>query len=121
MAGTKDAPQLISMSSPVPDSLDQDLRSTTATVTRTLSDYESTLQSQVERIRALEAELEGLSSANASLEEARCDLEFKLSRTVAAKDALATRVDDLTESVEGGFPAWSLHVQYSFSWYMYIY
>ena len=68
---------------------------------RTLREYETTLKNQTIRIQALERENEVAVSQSEELTQQCADLELRMSRACAAKEALSSRVEELTNSLEG--------------------
>lgn len=71
------------------------------TVKKTLQEYETTLKNQSSHIQQLEGEREMIHSHNEELEQKCTDLEFRLNRVTVSRDALSTRIDEITQSLEG--------------------
>ena len=74
------------------------------TLRRTLREYETTLKAQSSRIKELEGldrEFELLHSHNEELQEKTSELELRLGKMTSSRDALSTRVEELTEAIEG--------------------
>ena len=70
-------------------------------IKRTLLDYETTLKNQSSRIRDLERENELIVSQSEELAQQCTDFEYRLNKASAMKEALSSRVEELTNSVEG--------------------
>ena len=73
------------------------------TVKKTLQEYETTLKNQSTHIQQLEGEREMIHSHNEELEQKCNDLEFRLNRVTVSRDALSTRIEELTQSMDGKF------------------
>ncbi len=82
--------------SPLPhtDSLNTDVK-------RTLRDYETTLKNQTAHIEDLKRENEVAVLQNEELTQQCSDLELRVSRVCAAREAHSSRVEELTNSLDG--------------------
>lgn len=70
-------------------------------VKRTLRDYETTLRNQTAHIEDLKRENEVAVVETEELGQQCSDLELRVSRACAAKEALSSRVEELTNSLDG--------------------
>ncbi len=77
--------------------------SLSSSIKRTLKDYEITLKNQTAHIEELKRENEVAVSQSEELAQQCADLELRMSRACAAKEALSNRVEELTNSLDGTY------------------
>ncbi len=83
--------------------------SLSSSIKKTFKDYETTLKNQTTHIEELKRENEVAVAQNEELTQQCSDLELRMSRACAAKEALSSRVEELTNSLDGTY----YHFEYS--------
>ncbi len=77
--------------------------SLSSSIKKTFKDYETTLKNQTTHIEELKRENEVAVAQNEELTQQCSDLELRMSRACAAKEALSSRVEELTNSLDGTY------------------
>lgn len=78
-------------------------------IRKTLKEYERTLEKQSLYIREVEEEKESLHSHNEELILKVSEMEHQLAKASSSRDALTTRIKELTETLEGNYTKCTLN------------